>query len=297
MSSFRVRYNNQTKPLATISECTVEDLMAEIRNVTGVFPSRQDITFGYPTRRLPTDAPSLSKSLIEVGVGKREMFTLVEREPGVASSPLGGAPVHAKMEPTEAVKIEIPADNSCLFNAISYLCTGSSNRGPELRQHVVKEVRANPATYTAVVLGCSQDEYCRFIMDPMHWGGYIEMGILSKLYDVEIAVLHIQECRIMPVSSGAPTKRVFLLYDNTHYDAVVFRGYGIDELRRPNIDDSVSMQLAEDMMQKLKLTGCYTDTKNGMMKCDKCGKMCQGKGEAQQHTNKTGHNEFSMSKA
>jgi hypothetical protein len=34
----------------------------------------------------------------------------------------------------EAVNIEIASDNSCLFNAVGYLCTGLKNRAHELHQ-------------------------------------------------------------------------------------------------------------------------------------------------------------------
>ena len=288
--AFRLSYNGQGLPLASTPASTVEELMAEIRDITGVLPSRQDISFGFPRRQLPVDAKSLPLTLQEIGVGRREMFTLVEKAKGDRAD---AAPKHMASALTEAIQFNIPGDNSCLFNSISYLCTGSANRGPELRQVVVKAIRENPSLYTAATLGCSPDEYCKWIIDPMHWGGYIEIGILSRHFDVEIYVLHIEECKGMPVNTNDSKRRIFILYDNIHYDAVFFRGFGVEERRIVDVKDEVAVALAMDLCRILNRAGSFTNPKTCMLKCDACGKVCQGQAEAERHGKQTGHAHFS----
>lgn len=287
--TFKARFEGKTFPLVCIPDSTIEELMAEIRDTAGIMPSRQEISYGFPAQKLPTDSKSLSKTLRELGIVRRELFTVTYR-----TATQNQAPIHMKSSLTEAIKHEIPADNSCLFNSISYLCTGSSNRGPELRQVVITEIRGHPDIYTPAMLGCSVDEYCRWISHPDHWGGYIEIQILSKHFQVEICVLHIEDCHIVPVNSCHADQRIFILYDNIHYDAVVFRGFGIEERRKVKVTDEVASTLALDMARLLQRAGAYTNPKTATMKCDNCGKICQGRNEAEQHGKVTGHCSFSQ---
>lgn len=289
--TFKARYEGKTFPLISLPDSTVEELMAEIRDTIGLFPSRQDISYGFPVQKLPTDSKSLSKTLRELGIVRRELFTITQKSAAQAQ-----APIHMKSSLTEAIKYDISADNSCLFNSISYLCTGSSNRGPELRQLIVTEIKSHPDVYTPVMLGCETEEYCRWISHPDHWGGYIEMQILSKHFGIEICVLHIEDCKMVPVNSCNATHRIFILYDNTHYDAVVFKGFGIEEMKKVKVDNEVAVALAMDMTRLLHDAGSYMNPKSCMMKCDTCGKLCQGKDEAERHGKVTGHCNFSQAR-
>lgn len=285
----KVRFEGKTFPLVSIPDSTVEELMAEIRDTAGILPSRQEISYGFPVQKLPTDSRSLSKTLRELGIVRRELLTVTYR-----NAAQNEAPIHMKSSLTEAIKHKIPGDNSCLFNAISYLCTGSSNRAPELRQVVITEIRQHSDIYTPAMLGCSVDEYCKWISHPDHWGGYIEMQILSKHFQVEICVLHIEDCKIVPVNSCSADHRIFILYDNIHYDAVVFRGFGIEEKRKVKVTNEVAPRLALEMAGILQKAGAYTNQQTALMKCDMCGKICQGRGEAERHGKTTGHCCFSQ---
>lgn len=261
--------------------------MNEIKLITDVFPSRQEISYSFPTKLLPTDAKSLDLLLGEIGIAKREMFTLRKKDSSTG-------PTHIESALTEALKYEIPHDNSCLFNAIAYLCEGSSNRGPELRSHVVREIRAKPDTYTEATLGCSPEEYCRWIADPIHWGGYIEMEILSRFYKIEICMLYIEEGNMVPVNACNATKRVFVLYNNQHYDAVYFKGFGVPEKKIVDADDQTALQLALELVRICKTAGDYTRRTICMIKCENCGKVFQGQKEAEDHAKATGHMRFAQ---
>lgn len=296
-SVFKLRYENKTYNLVSTQQSTVEELMAEIRDQVQVMPSRQKIMYGYPQKTLPTDADSLSIPLSALGVQKRELFTLFKQDPSSSSQAQAqsSGPKGMKSRLTEAVKVPIPSDNSCLFNSIAYLCTGSSNRGIELRNYCIEQIKNNPSVYTPAMLGCQPAEYCRWISQPDHWGGYIEMNILSKYYEVEICVIYIEECKIVPVNSCNSKKRIFILYDNVHYDAVVFKGFGYpDDVKIVSSDDEGAVQLVLEMAGTIKAAGGYTNTKTAMLKCDSCGKIFKGQNEAHEHGKATNHYSFSQ---
>ena len=289
--SFRLKYKQDTITLTLTPESTVQELVEEIRDLTQLMPSRQDITFGFPTKHLATD--DRSKKLKDLGVARREMFTVTEK----TGAPERSTPIQGGSRLSEAVKIEIPSDNSCLFNSISYLCTGSSNRGPELRTHVMKTIKENPDIYTPLTLGCSAEEYCRWIADGRHWGGYIEMEILSKLYQVDIAVVVIEQCKILEVNACDANRTIFILYDNIHYDSIVFKGLGIDELRIVDPKErEKATELALNMAKLLQQAHQYSKPSKDLLKCEQCGKLLQGSAQAQRHAEATGHVNFAQAK-
>jgi hypothetical protein len=69
------------------------------------------------------------------------------------------------------------------------------------------------------------------------------MDILSRFYKVEICVLHIEECNMIPVKSCQATRRLFLLYDGIHYDSVIFRRFGANERWQVAVDDTRAREL------------------------------------------------------
>lgn len=93
------------------------------------------------------------------------------------------------------MKRRIPADNSCLFNAVGYAMHKVKTRASSLRGLVAREVATDPATYTSVFLGMSNAAYCDWIMNPVNWGGGIELSILSKHYRREMAAWNIETAK------------------------------------------------------------------------------------------------------
>ena len=50
-----------------------------------------------------------------------------------------------------------------------------------IHRRVIAETGAgDPEEYSEAVLGKPNDEYCRWILDPAHWGGAIELSILAR---------------------------------------------------------------------------------------------------------------------
>jgi ubiquitin thioesterase OTU1 len=87
----------------------------------------------------------------------------------------------------------MPDDNSCLFRAFgTAVLPGDDSSMPELRSLVASAIQSEPEVYTKVVLEQSPDDYCRWIQTQDAWGGAIELGILSKHFDIEICSLDVQ---------------------------------------------------------------------------------------------------------
>lgn len=89
------------------------------------------------------------------------------------------------------VRKVIPADNSCLFNAINYAMNKNINEPEIMRELISIEIQANPDVYTSVVLEKNPNDYCEWIMLPTTWGGGIELSILSKCFQIRIGVVDI----------------------------------------------------------------------------------------------------------
>jgi hypothetical protein len=87
----------------------------------------------------------------------------------------------------------MPDDNSCLFRAFgTAVLPGDDLSMLELRSLVASAIQAEPEVYTKVVLEQNPDDYCRWIQTQDAWGGAIEMGILSKHFDIEICSIDVQ---------------------------------------------------------------------------------------------------------
>ena len=79
----------------------------------------------------------------------------------------------------------------------------------------------NATKYSSVILGKDRDEYVAWILDETSWGGEIELNILAHHYQVEIMAIDVQSLTPLCYGKGPGiTKRVFLIYDGIHYDAL-----------------------------------------------------------------------------
>lgn len=85
----------------------------------------------------------------------------------------------------------MPSDNSCLFTAFGGALP-QQIAAQKLRQMMADYIVGNPDVYNETVLGCPPDTYCRGIRDPEHWGGGIELSILSTVFDLQICTYDVQ---------------------------------------------------------------------------------------------------------
>lgn len=195
----------------------------------------------------------------------------------------------------------VPADNSCLFNSIWYCVVArqitSPNGGKELRDIVAAAVKNDPFTYNDGFLGMQPEKYYKWILDSQHWGGGIELSILSNHYKIEIDVVDTQTLRIDRFGEDQNyPNRIILIFDGIHYDALAFQLFegapqDIDITMFPTSDDSVlqrALQLAKAAHDKRQFTNLAGFT----LRCLACQAQLKGQKEAQQHATETGHTNF-----
>ena len=214
----------------------------------------------------------------------------------------------------------IPSDNSCLFNAVAYLCDGKrgSARVPSwrdnspavsLRRLVAHHIQCHPEIFTTAVLdGKTSSEYCQWIEDPQKWGGGIELSILAEHFQCQIAAIDVQTLRPYISGSDESNSRIcFVLFNGVHYDAISFatldnaRLTGADAVNSENADVTMvgaedrenAMEMAVDLAQQLQRSGSFTDLKKDFkVQCLQCYEKFQGRSECVAHAQESGHNQF-----
>lgn len=90
----------------------------------------------------------------------------------------------------------VPADNSCLFNAINFAINQTMNEPEIMRGLIAVEIQSNPELYNEAVLEKDPADYCDWIMRNDTWGGGIELAILSKCFQVTLGVVDIKHLTI-----------------------------------------------------------------------------------------------------
>ena len=180
----------------------------------------------------------------------------------------------------------IPADNSCLFNAINFAINQNAENPEVIRDIITAEIRSNPEDYNAAILGKDPEEYCKWISNKETWGGGIELSILSKFFHVQIGVADIQFITIEYF--GNYDKCIYLLYNNIHYDVFYKEENGKITGVFDSNDANVKQEIMDICMQ-LQSQENYVDTTNFSLKCMECGFLLKGQNEVIEHTKKTGH--------
>jgi ubiquitin thioesterase OTU1 len=71
-----------------------------------------------------------------------------------------------------------------------------------MRELIAAVVLSDPDTYTEAFLGKPPQEYMHWIMNSEKWGGEIELSILSKQVEKEIAVIDIQTSNVYVYGEG-----------------------------------------------------------------------------------------------
>lgn len=192
----------------------------------------------------------------------------------------------------------MPDDNSCMFRALgSAVLSSSLDSMTELRSVVAQAIQADPETYNEAVLDRDPDEYCKWISYSDSWGGGIELSILSKEFDVEIASINVQDLRVDTFNEGRP-RRCILVYSGIHYDTIAFVPNGAPTLDTDHdvklfdSNDSECLEAAKLLCAELRKKHYYTDTNKFSIKCNVCGWKGAGEQGATQHATETGHYEF-----
>jgi hypothetical protein len=112
---------------------------------------------------------------------------------------------------------------------------------------------------------------------------------LAELLAVQLAVADIRTAALFVYcEERAFARRMFLLYDGVHYDAL-FAASGA-RLFAPS--DAAAAAAAVEVADALRREHAFTDTAHFMLACGACGALVAGTAEAQAHAEATGHGSF-----
>jgi len=144
----------------------------------------------------------------------------------------------------------------------------------KLRSLCIDAINKDPY-YTVDTLGEQKtvEEYCNWLALQTTYGGGIEIGILSRYFDVNIVIISCivdEPCIVLGIYSPEknPNKYIHLLYTGQHYDAIV----SIDDQRIFDEDKSAAcLELANIIKQKRELE--LKTRKRTKLKCS-CGTIC-----------------------
>lgn len=192
----------------------------------------------------------------------------------------------------------VPADNSCLFNAVAYAMEAREvDLGMSLRHIISAFVESDPETYNEIFLDKAPEVYQNWILTDTSWGGAIELSILSKYYCIQIAAISIQNLRVdIYGESDGFDNRIYVIYDGIHYDVLV-KNYSEENPPATDIcifgqSDAESLQgaivVADDSRKKKQ----FTDTSKFALVCGTCYEGLVGQKEAVEHCRTTGHTNF-----
>lgn len=204
----------------------------------------------------------------------------------------------SSLPPGLMMRQTVPSDNSCLFTSVNYCMTGGQmdhRIAPQLRKLIAECVQKDPQTYNSAFLGQENADYCRWILNPDHWGGAIELSILSQYYGIEIVAVDTINLRLNKFGEDKDyDQRIFLIYDGIHYDPLK---YEPADGRSPisTVFPTSETRLLADALQvakEAKQSKQYTDVQNFTLKCLVCGTKLTGQSQAQAHAKQTGHVKF-----
>jgi len=190
----------------------------------------------------------------------------------------------------------VPDDNSCLFSALGVVFEGGIQGGQGLRKVVADAIRADPESYSDVILGQPREQYIQKIMQPNTWGGAIELSIFAKHYGTEISSFDVATGRCDRFGEGEYDSRCLLVYSGIHYDAITLSPL---ESSPPDFhatmfaaSDDTILSHATTLVKQLQSRHYYTDTSTFDLRCGVCGEGIKGEKGAREHAVRTGHVEF-----
>jgi len=193
--------------------------------------------------------------------------------------------------------VEVPANNSCLFVSVNFCMTGKmKHKCPELRELIAETVKNDPISYNEGFLEKPNSEYCTWIRNEDHWGGGIELSILSKYYEVEIVAVDTQNIRLNRFGEDLSYPyRIFLIFDGIHYDPLVVESSDVNnpvQMKFSSSDSSV-IDMALEFARVAKEKHQFTDLKRMVLHCNKCNKNFANSADARAHAAESGHIDFS----
>lgn len=269
---------------------TVSMLKTLIEAQSSIPAARQKLLVGYPPAAMPEGHACADGEVVIVRDEAPEL-------PASAQAPPPPAAREPALTDGVAVRKVIPADNNCLFAALIHALRLPLS--PQaLRETVKRSVLEDPAEWNEGMLGLPPDKYCEWITAKDHWGGEIELRILSRQLRVQVAVLDVVSQQLLRYGEEERfDQMVCLLYDGIHYDAILLLpAPGAPEEFGTSCfapGDAQVLRLARALQAEAHAARAFTDTAKFTLRCLVCSAGLVGEKGAQEHAKATGHINFS----
>ncbi|KAK1975403.1 OTU-like cysteine protease [Colletotrichum cereale] len=308
---------------------TVGDLFIEIKDKTGI--ADFSLKYGWPLQTLTLEHKDanandlgLNGQSFSIEPAQPRAFTPPPAAPpATARGPEAGGPAAKKARldsDADATPSEIsipwperestlllrvmPDDNSCLFTAFGGAIPGKQLEAKELRKMAADYIRQHPDDYPEAVLEMPVEKYIRTIQDPERWGGAIELGIFSDLFDLEIVAFDVKSQNPLRFGENKDS-RCILVYSGIHYDRIACSPSEppythsdlppeLDRTNWSTSDDEI-LDKTRALIRKLHEMHYFTDTSDFLLRCTVpgCDWLGNGQKEANKHAKASGHSGFS----
>jgi len=292
------------------SDSTLAELKGVLLSLTNTSVDR--VLSGYPPTALCLNQDTLTLDQAQIRSGDTLIIEAAKPSASPVTSPKASALGAARDELNNRAATSsastassgilmrrvVPSNNSCLFTSVYFGISGGKfdmQAGATLRQIIAEAVAADPVTYSEAFLGKPNREYCTWIRNEDHWGGGIELAILSKHFQTEIVAVDTQNVRLNRFGEDENYKRrILLIYDGIHYDPLMLEALdGNGEIRTMfDIEDSNTLQMALELAHEAKTSRQFTDVQNFTLRCLVCNQGVVGQTGAQAHAKATGHINF-----
>ena len=264
-----------------------------IINLNGVgiytYETNLNIAYGFPPKKIDNTLND-TKTLPELSIGNNECLRIDLIDKDLIRAKNDEIIDYSKYS---VKKKTIPADNSCLFNSINFAINQSITEPEIIRGIISSEILNNPIDYNEAILERPIEDYCDWILRGDSWGGGIEISILSKYFNVIIAVVDIQNITFEYFGDGF-TEIIYLLYNNVHYDVFYKEDINGKITGLFDVNDEKSKNEIMEICKELKKHQKYLDIQMFSVKCMQCNFLMKGQNDVIEHTKKTGHTNFSQ---
>lgn len=306
----RLRTPNGQASLTAEAGISVAALRSLIEEKSAIPAARQQLLVGYPPVAMADDHMCTDGETIIVRDEAPESPPVEAAPLSAAAAPLPTMATAAPAAPVApaarggassdgvAVRSVIAADNNCLFAALIHVLRLDVSP-QELRETVKRCVLADPIEWNEGILGLEPTKYVEWITAKDHWGGEIELRILSRHLRKQVAVFDIVSQQLYRYGEGdvGCDEMVFLLYDGIHYDAIVcLPAEGVPEEFGTSVfaaTDEHAIKLARRLQAEAHSARAFTDTARFTLRCLVCQAGLVGEKGAQEHAKATGHINFS----
>ena len=264
-----------------------------IINLNGVgiytYETNLNIAYGFPPKKIDNTLND-TKTLPELSIGNNECLRIDLIDKDLIRAKNDEIIDYSKYS---VKKKTIPADNSCLFNSINFAINQSITEPEIIRGIISSEILNNPIDYNEAILERPIEDYCDWILRGDSWGGGIEISILSKYFNVIIAVVDIQNITFEYFGDGF-TEIIYLLYNNVHYDVFYKEDINGKITGLFDVNDEKSKNEIMEICKEVKKHQKYLDIQIFSVKCMQCNFLMKGQNDVIEHTKKTGHTNFSQ---